>query len=95
MADEKSVGGQVWIFNGNRNHFPSAVFTERRLAEDWIRRNQLEGTLTAYPLDISVFEWAIERGYFTPKKAEHTSADFIANFSSASQDHDHFERDEG
>jgi len=95
MADETGESTQVWVFNGNRNHFPSAVFTERRLAEDWIATHQLEGTLTAYPLDISVYDWAIERGYFAPKKEEHSSADFIANFSSASQEHDHFEKDEG
>jgi hypothetical protein len=92
MADETGERAQVWVFNGNRNHFPSAVFSNKRLAEEWIRRNQLEGTLTAYPLDISIYEWAIEKGYFTPKKPEHVSADFIANFSSASQEHHHFEK---
>jgi hypothetical protein len=24
---------QVWVFNGARNHFPGAVFTERHLAD--------------------------------------------------------------
>lgn len=95
MTDETGETAQVWVFNGNRSHFPSAVFTERRLAEVWIRENGLEGTVTAYPLDVSVYEWAIRNGYFTPSKAEQKSADFIANFSSASQEHDHFENDEG
>jgi hypothetical protein len=54
---------QVWVFNGAQNHFPSAVFTERHLAEEWIQKNQLEGTL-------------------------------IANFSSATQEHYHFEMEE-
>ena len=74
---------QVWVFNGARNHFPSAVFTERYLAEEWIQKNQLEGTLTAYPLNIGVYDWAIEKGYFTLKKEEHSTSNFIANFSSA------------
>jgi len=93
MTHEIGSRADVWVFNGSRNHFPSAVFTEKRLAEDWIRTNQLEGTLTAYPIDISIYEWAIAKGYFTPKRPEHVSPDFIANFSSASLEHDHFEKD--
>ena|SRR5215475_10186484 len=85
---------QIWVFNGARNHFPSAVFTERSLAEAWIQQNQLEGTLTAYPLNISAYDWAIEKGYFTPKKEEQASPNFIANFSSAFQEHYHFEKAE-
>jgi hypothetical protein len=85
---------QVWVYNGARNHFPSAVFTERHLAEEWIQKNQLEGTLTAYPLNISVYDWAIEKEFFTPKKEEHWSPKFIANFSSASQEHYHFDKEE-
>jgi hypothetical protein len=85
---------QVWVFNGARNHFPSAIFTERRLAEAWIQKNQLEGTLTAYPLNISIYDWAIEKGYFTPKNEEQASPNFIAKFSSASQEHYHYEKEE-
>lgn len=94
MIDEKSRGRQVWVFSGNRNHFPSAVFTERNLAEEWIKKNQLRGTLTAYPLDVSVYDHAIQEGWFKIKKEEHTTPDFVANFSSASQEHHHFEDEE-
>lgn len=90
MTEEQINAKQVWVFNGNRNHFPSAVFTERQLAEEWIRKNQLTGTLTAYPLDISIYDWTIKKGYFNPKKEAHRTVDFIANFSSASQEHYHF-----
>lgn len=85
---------QVWVFNGSQNPFPSAVFTERHLAEEWITNNHLSGTLTSYPLNISIYDWAIEEGYFTPKKQKERSANFIANFSSASQLHYHFDNDE-
>jgi hypothetical protein len=93
MAIETNDLKYVWVFNGNRNHFPSAVFTERLLAEEWIQKNQLEGTLTAYPLNVSVYDWLIEEGYFTPKKEEQKSPDSIANFSSAHQEHYHFEKE--
>lgn len=84
---------QVWVFNGTRNHFPSAVFTTRELAEAWIKQHQLEGTLTAYPLDVGVYDWAISNGSFTPQREDHQTAQFIANFSSAAQEHYHFESD--
>src|SRR5688500_155156 len=61
MAIDTNDLKRVWVFNGARNHFPSAVFTERRLAEAWIQKNQLEGTLTAYPLNISIYDWAIDK----------------------------------
>lgn len=83
----------VWVFNGHRNHYPSGVFTTREKAEEWINKHKLEGTLTAYPLDISVYDWAIEKSYFKPKKPEHTEAYWIANFSHAAQEHYHFENE--
>jgi len=90
MAIDTNDLKRVWVFNGARNHFPSAVFTERRLAEAWIQKHQLEGTLTAYPLNISIYDWAIAKGCFTPKQEEQASPSFISNFSSASQEHYHF-----
>lgn len=83
--------GFAWVFNGETANFPSAVFSERKLAEDWIRRHKLTGTLTAYPVDIGAYQWCLEKDYFTPKKESHSTAEFIANFSSASQEHYHYE----
>jgi hypothetical protein len=94
MTEEKNTTNRVWIFNGNRNHFPSAVFSDRHSAEAWIKKNQLTGTLTAYPLDISVYDWTIDRGYFTAKQEKHKTPDFIANFSSAYQEHYHYGSDD-
>jgi hypothetical protein len=61
--DTMSSDTRVWVFNGSRPNFPFAVFSGRALAEEWIASNRLTGTLTAYPLDISVYEWASQRGY--------------------------------
>jgi len=52
---------------------------------------RLTGTLTRYPVDQAVYNWAIEGGLFTPKNEKHKSPEFIANFSSATQEHFHFE----
>lgn len=81
----------VWVFTGSQAQFAAGVFTQRKAAEQWIRQHGLSGTLTAYPLDIGTFDWAISAGYFTPKRDDQRSAEFIQRFSSASQEHYHYE----
>lgn len=82
---------EVWVFNGFRSIFPSAVYTSKEKALDWIRDNSLTGTLTKYPVDISIYDWAISNGSFNPNKPDQSSPEFIGRFSSASQEHFHFE----
>jgi hypothetical protein len=81
----------VWVFNGLRAKFPSAVFTDRHSAEAWIRQHGLSGTLTKYPLNSGVYDWAVQNGLFAPKKAEHSAAEFVASFTTASMEHYHYE----
>jgi len=90
MADMSDIP-TVWVFNGARSNFPSAVFTVRELAEAWIAKHQLTGTLTRYPLDQGAFEWALERGYFKPKRSDQQTPEFIGRFSAANQEHYHYE----
>ncbi len=80
----------IWIFKGENSHFSSAVFTEQKDAETWIANNLLSGILTKYPIDISVYDWAIQMKYFSPKKDHEFSNEFIQKFSSAAQEHYHF-----
>lgn len=81
----------VWIFNGPRSQFPSGVFTQLESAEAWIRAHRLSGVLTAYPVDVGTYDWAVDAGRFKPQRDDQRSADFIARFSSASQEHYHYE----
>jgi hypothetical protein len=81
----------VWVFTGERANFPSGVFTSRTAAERWIGEHGLSGTLTAYPLDTGIYEWAASNGYFRPSRDEHRTAEFIGRFSSASLEHYHYE----
>jgi hypothetical protein len=81
----------VWVFNGIGSKFPSGVFTDIENAEKWIKLHRLSGLLTAYPLDLGLFDWAIENNFFSPKGEEHLSSEFIGRFSSASQEHYHYE----
>jgi hypothetical protein len=81
----------LWIFNGPGAQFPSGAFTSRQKAEEWIQQHRLSGALTAYPIDIGVYDWAIATGHFVPKRDDQRGPEFIQRFSSASQEHYHYE----
>lgn len=72
--------------------FPSGVFSTKDGAEQWIRRNALTGTLTQYPLDVGMYEFAIREGRFSPSKPDHTTSDFIGKFCGGGLDHFHYEQ---
>jgi hypothetical protein len=87
----------VWIFHSSAKRWPNfagAVFSNRPTAEEWIRAHSCSGTLTEYPLDVGVYDWAIENNRFTPKKPEHYTPEFVGGFTTASQDHHHYENGE-
>jgi hypothetical protein len=80
----------VWVFNGSRGSFPSGVFSTRERAEAWIATHRLTGLLTMYRLDVGAWDWAMQNGRFTPKKPEHTTAQFIGRFAGGDV-HVHYE----
>jgi len=86
----EKLGKCVWIFLGEGARHPAAVFSDRVSAEAWIRQSGVSGLLTAYPLNQSVYDWAIERGFFTPKEPYQKETRFLAKFSSAHLEHYHF-----
>lgn len=84
----------VWVFNGSGRRYPnlpSALFLSRQDAEKWIGQYSVSGLLTRYPLNTSVYDWAIEQEFFRPSKKQHTESQFIENFSSAHLEHYHYE----
>lgn len=83
----------VWVFNGERSQLPSAVFSSREKAEQWIQDNRLNGLLTLFPVDMSAYEWSIEQGYFTPKHDGQRTPEFIQRFSGG-HEHHHYENGE-
>jgi hypothetical protein len=66
------------------------VFRTREGAEAWVGAHKLSGTLTEYPLDVGVYDWALARGAFQPQGEEQSSAGFIQRFTAASQEHHHY-----
>lgn len=87
--NQNSKTTYLWIFTGNASRFPSAVFESQQDAQSWISKESISGTLTKYPVGIPVYDWALSNNYFKIKD-KIISPNFIANFSSASQEHFHF-----
>lgn len=81
----------VWVFNGEGSAFPGGVFHLCETATAWIARHKLTGCLTKYPVDIGSYDWAVEKGFFKPKREDQKSPRFIGSFSNASVEHYHFE----
>ena len=85
---------EVWVFNGTNGRFPAGVFSVRQKAEDWIKKYKLSGVLTQYPVDQGIYDWAISKEYFSVKKESESKGEFIGRFTSASQEHYHYENGE-
>ena len=82
----------IYLFHSpEQSRFCRGVFTSVEFAEEWIRINSLTGVLTAYPINKGVYDWAIENGLFYPKWEKHNTPEFKAGFSSAYQEHYHYE----
>lgn len=86
-----SQADPIWIFNSSRGKFPSGAFSTIELAERWIRKHRLSGVLTEYPVDIGVFDWAVDSGLFKLKEGKEHDADFVGSFTTAAMNHVHFE----
>jgi hypothetical protein len=95
MPDRRALS--VWVLTptssatGDTGYQPKAVFSMAQVAAAWIASQRATCMLTEYPVDISVYEWATGRGYFTPTRDDQRASAFIETFSDASQAHCHFE----
>jgi hypothetical protein len=81
----------IWVFNGDNSRFSSGVFSSQETAEESIAKHKLSGILTEYPIDTLVYEWAITKQFFKLKHDYQTTPKFIQAFSSAYQEHFHYE----
>ncbi len=82
---------EVWVFNGENSRFSSGIFSNKKNAEEWIKKHNLSGVLTLYFVDIPPYEWAIENNFFIPKTEKEKTSEFIQKFTSGSQEHNHYE----
>ncbi|MEP3450095.1 MAG: hypothetical protein ABJN65_05595 [Parasphingorhabdus sp.] len=81
----------VWIFQGEDAEFCSAVFKQHADAEIWINEDKFSGILTKYPVDTSVYDWAVQERHFQPDIDNLKAGRFIQNFTTAAQEHFHYQ----
>jgi len=93
MNDLHETINWVWVFC-SRGQFPCGVFETQEQAEQWILQNKVNGCLTRYPIGEGIYDYAIRKAYFTPKKEYQFKPKFISGFSCASLEHYHYEFDE-
>lgn len=79
----------VYVFHGTGAQFAAAVYKSVAQASADIERHRLSGLLTWYPLGSTVYDYAVEQGFFRPR--EYSDGKFIQSFTSAALDHHHFE----
>jgi|GEM_PF-488618 len=80
----------IWIFSGEGSWSPTAVFHTFEEADTWIRSHKLKGYLSEYPIGISVYDWAIQLGYFKPKHESQNNGWYIQKFGSGYLNHSHY-----
>ena len=86
-----AVGGMlVWVFMGDKGHFPMGVWSSLALAHRYIHDEQLTGSLTCYEVNTPIYDWAIAMGHFKPSKDQHRSVKFRQTFSNQFQEHYRF-----
>jgi len=85
----------IWVFHGEGAMFSTAVFTDLKKAEMWIKKHSLSGVLTRMPLNQGVYDWATETNMFTPKSELQQTPTFIQRFTSAYLQHFHYENGKG
>ena len=61
-----SLNSAMWIFNGENSKFPSGVFSSLANGIEYIKKYNLSGTITEYPIDMGCYDWAVSLGYFVP-----------------------------
>ena len=80
----------VWAFQGEGANTCIAIYTDKINAENYIKQYALSGILIKMPLNISIYQWAIESGYFSPHKDYMHTSSFIQKFNSAYLEHYHY-----
>ena len=80
----------MWVVQGSRASFPSAIFSSKEKAVQWIEKYKISGMLSKYPIDISIYDWTIMKGFFKPKRDDQKTPDFIQSFSTVYIEDSHY-----
>ena len=95
MISNDTSDNFIWVFTGHTPSgpadFPCGVFRTIKLAESYIQKYKLSGTLTKYPVGTLVYDYVITQGWWKPKLDYQREPRFIQRFSSAYFEHYHYE----
>ena len=87
--------GFIWFFIGYTPNYPAdypcGVFSTIKLAERYILKHKLSGTLIKYPIGMLVYDYVIAKGWWTPKLDYQREPRFIQRFSSSLFEHYDYE----
>ena len=75
----RSIPKRIWVFQGDRGRGIGAVFGDLDGARSWIQRHRLDGSLSEYPMNTGLYDWALDQGNHQAP-ADGDTASFIANF---------------
>jgi hypothetical protein len=64
VRDRPAAKDAVWIFHGEGADFACAAFRTKQAAVRWIGWRGVSGVLTSHSLDVSAYDWAVQRGSF-------------------------------
>jgi hypothetical protein len=80
MIDQQSpLRSSVWIFNGDRARYASAVFETAEAGITWAADHRVTGILAEYPYG-GAYDAAVSEGRFTESKPHHGTAEHVAAF---------------
>ena len=80
----------IWLIQGTEKQNIIACFEEKEVAEAFIHQQQFKCILMQFPVNISVYDWMIEKQYFKPKTDLEQSKRFKERFRSSYLPHEHF-----
>ena len=80
----------IWLIQSSENLNVIGCFMRKHEAETYIFENNLKCMLTKYPINMSVYDWAIQNNFWQPKNDLQKNSKFRAKFNSAYLEHDHY-----
>lgn len=51
----------MWVVQGSRASFPSAIFSSKEKSVQWIEKYKISGMLSKYPIDISIRAFSYQK----------------------------------
>ncbi len=86
------IGKFIFVFHGEGAKFAAGVYDNLEEAKRSIAAHKMSGMLTSYSVNETAYDYAVRSDFFQPKSTQ--SESFVQNFTSASQEHYHFQNGE-